>query len=348
VRNRRRTLGAPLLFVAVSVGTLVVSARARAQAGEADAAAPGVDVSWTAPGECPSSDELRHRVTARAPGDAAVRARGRVEKHAGRYRVALEITTASSRGERALDASTCDALASSAAVVIAMSVAPAAERAREEAAASASAPSVSSDGPPAAPAPPAAASAPPVPSSPERSSPAPAAGADRTARVLLRAELAGDAGLLPSATVGGGVALGVVLFRDLALEANADLFATKDGTVESSPARGASFALFTIGARACWALTHGIEVAPCLGVEVARIGASGFGAAKVSDADSLTWGPEALLGARLPVTGPLSVRFGLGAFVPISRQSFVINAAGTVHQPQAVALRTWAGPEVRF
>jgi hypothetical protein len=159
---------------------------------------------------------------------------------------------------------------------------------------------------------------------------------------------------LPSAAVGGGLAVGVRLVSELTVEANADLFGSQDATVEASPigvtgnARGASFSLFTAGARACFALTHGFELAPCVGVEVARIGASGFGAAKVADADSVTWGPDAILSGRLPVAGPLSIRVGLGAFVPISRQSFVINAAGTVHQASAVALRTWVGPEVRF
>ena len=32
----------------------------------------------------------------------------------------------------------------------------------------------------------------------------------------------------------------------------------------------------------------------------------------------------------------------------MSRQSFVINASGTVHRSDAVALRAWLGPEVRF
>jgi len=84
------------------------------------------------------------------------------------------------------------------------------------------------------------------------------------------------------------------------------------------------------------------------GFEVARIGASGFGAAKVSDADSVTWGPDAILAGRIPVAGPSRFASGSGRCWPISRQSFVINAAGTVHQPAVVALRTFAGPEVRF
>jgi hypothetical protein len=167
-------------------------------------------------------------------------------------------------------------------------------------------------------------------------------------RFLVRAQLAGDAGLLPAAAVGGGLAVGLVIVRDLGIEASANVFGSQDGTIGGTPERGASFGLLSAGARACWTLTHGIEVAPCLGVEIARISASGFGAAQVSDAAAVTWGPEALLAGRIPVTGPISVRVGIGGFAPISRQSFVINAAGTVHQPAVVALRTFAGPEVRF
>ena len=336
MRNRRR--GLPVAFLLASVA-FAAPLRARAQPSDAVTAGDSLDVEWATPNECPSSGELRRRVAARLPVGLAVRARGRVEKRAARYRLSLEVSTASSRGERVLEAATCEELVESAAVVIAMSVAPAAERAREEEVAAAAAPATAA--PPSAPAPAAS-------PSPERPSEAPLRRAERApARVLVRAELSGDAGLLPSAALGGGLAVGVVLARALSLEANADLFGSQDSTVGASAA-GASFGLVTVGARACYALTHGLEIAPCVGVEVARIAASGFGAAKVSDADSVTWGPEALVAGRFPVAGPISVRFGLGAFVPISRQSFVISAAGTVHQPGAVALRTWFGPEVRF
>jgi len=334
VRKRRRGLAVAFLLASVA---FVAPLRARAQQGDAVTAGDSLDVEWATPPECPSSGELRRRVAARVPVGLAVRARGRVEKRAARYRLSLEVSTASSRGDRVLEAASCEELVESAAVVIAMSVAPAAERAREEEAAAA----------PAAPAPPSA-PAPAASTSPERPSEAPSRRASGApAHVLVRAELSGDAGLLPIAALGGGLAVGVVLARDLSLEANADLFGSQDGTVGASAA-GASFGLITGGARACYAVTHGLEIAPCVGVEVARIAASGFGAAKVSDADSVTWGPEALVAGRFPVAGPISVRFGLGAFVPISRQSFVISAAGTVHQPGAVALRTWFGPEVRF
>jgi hypothetical protein len=316
---------------------------------EADEA---VDVTWTAPDGCPSSAELRRRVMTRVPGDAAVRARGRVEKRGGGYRITLEIATASSRGERALEASTCEALASSAAVVIAMSVAPPPEDEPSPTTAEATGARSSADAAPdasAAPLPAASSSALSGAASRDRpaGSSSPRANEQRVG-FLVRAHVIGDAGLLPSAGVGGGLAFGVVPVRDLVIEASASLFGSQDGAVEGAPGRGASFDLLSAGARACWTLTRGVELAPCLGVELARISASGFGAAKVADAESITWGPEALLAARIPVAGPISVRVGVGGFAPMSRQSFVINAAGTVHQPGAVALRTWAGPEVRF
>jgi hypothetical protein len=290
----------------------------------------GVDVVWSAPRDCPTSAELRERVTTRVPGDAVVRARGRVEHIADHWALALEIETASSRGERALEAPTCDALASSAAVVIAMSVAP-------PAVAPAPAPS-----PMLVPTP-APASDRVTPAMPDRAAPD-----ESRPRFLVRGHGIGDSGTLPATAFGGGLAFGVRIVPDIIVEAGANLFASQDGTVGGTPARGASFTLMAAGVRACWALTRRIELAPCLGVEVERLSAAGFGAVKTADASAVTWSPEGTLALRVPIAGPLSLRAGLAALVPMSRQSFVINAAGTVHRPELVAFRAWLGPEVRF
>ena len=75
--------------------------------------------------------------------------------------------------------------------------------------------------------------------------------------------------------------------REVSLEAFANLFAAQDATVEGTT-RGASFTLLSAGLRACWSLTRRFELAPRLGVAVDRLSASGFGAARVSDASSLT------------------------------------------------------------
>jgi len=58
------------------------------------------------------------------------------------------------------------------------------------------------------------------------------------------------------------------------------------------------------GLRACWSLTRRIELAPCLGIVVDRVSASAFGAARVSEASSLTWSPA--LG--IPLAAPRAVR----------------------------------------
>ena len=105
----RISLGAAL------VTSVVVPARAEPR-GEAP-----VTLAWNAPKECPSGVDVSARAAARLPPDAHVVAKGRVERTGGRYRLVLEIE---SKGERTLEAATCDALASSAAVVLAMSVAP--------------------------------------------------------------------------------------------------------------------------------------------------------------------------------------------------------------------------------
>ena len=298
------------LVVLTSSAALLATPRASARE-----TSEGVDIVWSAPGDCPTSADLLRRVAPRVPGDAVVRARGRVEHLADQWRLTLDIETPSSRGERTLEAPTCDALASSAAVVIAMSATPA------PAPAPAPAPDRVTD-----------------PTSPDRND----------ARFLVRGQLIGDSGTLPSTAVGGGLAFGMRILPALSVEAGGSLFAPQDGTVGGTPARGASFALLAANVRACVSLTRRIELAPCLGIDVERLSATGFGAAKVSEASSLTWSPEATLAVRFPIAGPISVRGGFGALLPMSRQSFVINAAGPVHQPAIVALRAWAGPEVRF
>ena len=319
--------GAAVRTLALVVPALLVSLLAAVDA-RALGANDGVDVTWAAPGECPSSADLQERVTARIPSASAVRARGRVERSASTWRLALDIETPAARGERTLEASTCDALASAAAVVIAMSIAP----------------------PRAEPPPPSPAIIPLVAPSSQRAaaSEQPASvNEPAPARLHARGQVTTDAGTLPSASVGGGLALGVRVVRDLSLEASASVFAGQDGTVEGTT-RGASFSLCSAGVRACWSLTRRIELAPCLGVVVDRISATGFGAARVSDASSLAWSPEALLALGIPLAGPLALRAGVGAQAPMSRQSFVINGAGTVHRADPVALRAWLGPEVRF
>lgn len=262
-----------------------------------------------------------------------VKTRARIEKVGARYRATLEIETTRSRGERVLEADTCEALARSSAVVVAMAVAPDRERAADEA----------------KPEPPAAAPAPARPA--EEAKPAerdgvPKKEGDSSPSVALRAEGVADTAMLPSLGVGGGVGLGVHATTRLRFEAHASLFAEQEGRVDGD--RGARFSLFTAGARACWSITRDVEIAPCAGLAIGAVGATGFGAQRVGDGTAVVVAPEVLLAFRVPVAGPLALAAGAGVLAPLSRESFVITGRGTVHEIPAVTFRGFLGPEVRF
>jgi len=313
-----RTLS-PLLIAGVSL----VASSARAE---------GVTLaSWSAPKECPAQGEVEQRMRDKLPAGAEASARARVEKHKKGFKLTLEIP---SRGERVLEADTCDAVIASAAVVLAMSYQ--ADHPKEEAQ------PAPKEEKPAAPV--------IVPASIDSEKEAPKPPPSEAPRSLFgaRAEGAVDVGLLPTPTFGGGIAFGVDPIARLHVELFGGLYASQEATLASDATRGATFSLVSGGARGCYSITRKIEIGPCLGAEVVSISANGFGAARVTNATSLTWGPEASAAALVPIAGPISLRAGAGAFFPLARQSFVITAQGTVHRADAVAFRAFVGPEVRF
>jgi hypothetical protein len=155
-----------------------------------------------------------------------------------------------------------------------------------------------------------------------------------------------DAGMLPSAAFGGGLAVGLDAYDRLHVELSGSIFASQETKIDVD--RGATFSLVSGGARACWALTRGISFAPCLGAEIVRVTGKGFGAARVSEEDAWTVAPEAAFTLRVPITRGLALRAGLGALVPVSRRAFVIAPYGALHEPSPVAVRAFLGPEVHF
>lgn len=338
--NRVRRARSPLVVLGAGVWTALVAAPRSAHADDR------VSVTWSAPKECPAASEVTKRTEARVPTDASVRASARVEKISGRYRATLEIEAAPSgsakrdRGERVLTDASCDALASNVAVVIAMSVAPSSDVPREDEAKPAE-PATAAPTPSATVSPPLS---PPAPEKPSDEKPR-SDGNDRLSPTL-RLEVVADAGLLPSLAGGGGLAIGIDALDRLHVELHGAIFLAQDGNFDA--ARGARFSLVSGGLRGCWTLTRPIEVAPCLGAGVLRLSATGFGTKSVTDGDAFTWAPEAAVLLRAPIAGPLALRGGIAAIAPMSRQSFVITARGTVHEPSAVAVRSLLGPEVRF
>lgn len=265
--------------------------------------------------------------TAMPPDPPGVKTRAKIEKVGGRYRATLDIETARARGERVLEADSCEALARSTAVVVAMAVAPEQKEAT----------------PPTAPAPTAVERQAERQAEPDA---APRKASDGAASVALRVEAAADSALLPSLAAGGGLALGVRATDKLRFEARAAMFAQQEERAFDD--RGANFSLASGGARACYALTHDVELAPCAGIDVSAVGASGFGAQRVTEGTAWVVSPEALLAFRVPLPGPISVVAAAGVLAPLSRESFVITGRGTVHEIPSVLARAFVGPEVRF
>ncbi len=308
----------------------------------------GFVVGWTAPQECPSSEELARRTALRVLADATLRARGTVERLSGKYRVVLEVESAAFHGERTLEAESCDDLATSTAVVIAMSAVPAAitvATARGGSTASSSVPSAPS---------PAITPSPVTLPSAVRSS-APAAdhpslptSKPKLAVTRLQARFVVDAGLLPTLGAGGEMGLGFVFRTWLHVEARVGAFASQSASLAADTSRGATFLMVSGGARACASLTKRFEIAPCLGVDVSHLASQGFGASKTSAASSTLVSPEGGVRLYAPINRWLGVSLGAFARVPLGRQPFIITASGVVHEPDFVAFRGDFGPEVHF
>lgn len=301
-------------------------------------AAPGhasdrVDVAWTAPSECPRSEELSQRTELRVPKDASVRARGTVLRAGGRYRATIDIEAGSSHGERVLEDRSCDALASAAAVVIGMSVSLAASPAEPDA-------PIEEEKAPAAPEP--AFAPPPAKETSERARPT----HDENVYVTVRLEVVADSGALPSLSPGGGGAVGLAASRWFRGEIHGAIFSEQDAHGDAG--RGASIGLLEAGARGCVSLTKTFEVLPCVGFDVMHLSARGFGAQQVAHGSATVPALEAALFARAPLAGPFGLVAGAGLVVPLTRESFVITSRGSVHEVGAVAFRGWFGPEVRF
>lgn len=304
----------------------------------ADERTPRVELAWSAPRECPAGAEVTRRIEAQLP-DASrgtLRVTARVRRDGQRYRLALAIE---GRGERDLAADACDALASTAAVVVAMS---GREDTAEEATTAPAEPTPSTA--PTTPAPPTSTVAPPLTPSARDAAPE-ATSAPRT-RVLLRAEAVVDGGLLPAAAPGGGVAVGAV--RGALRVELAGAFYGGQSTAASAAGKGASFTLASAALRGCFAFGRSVEVAPCVGAALARIGGHGEGVQQGAVGASTLGGPEAAVTFGVPLTSALALRAGVAAFLPVTRQAFVITGLGTVHTPAAVAVNGFVGPEVHF
>jgi hypothetical protein len=182
----------------------------------------------------------------------------------------------------------------------------------------------------------------------------PAAAASTGLAPSLSLWLLGDAGSLPSPSL--GAALGAELgWRSLELRALGTLLFEQETAVTSlaAPAAGAKLQLWTGALLACNAPFGNLRapLAPfvCVGVELGRLSGVGTGVASPLRGGALWAAPLVQVGGSwaLPDTS-LQLGAALSAAAPLNRDEFALREIGTVHQPPSVVGRLSVSVGVGF
>ena len=286
-----------------------------------------VELSWSAPEECPDRSWVLRSIEARlrAPASqltAAVEADARVEKRDGGYFLALK----TDQGERQLTATTCEELAGSAALILAFIVEPQETEAQQS----------------------------PEPAVPAAVDP-PAAESPRLQLELsgyARAEWLVDIGMLPNAATGPGLSFGFTL-ADTSVELSAGFlldntvsYVTPGGDGQQSLAHLHAF-LAQLGL--CQRLVQAPDLSLCLSMEHMRISADPDETLQSrSTRRAPVW--TALASARAAI--PIGTRFAwvleLSVGVPLLGARFRVDGLGVIHETGEVVGRLRTGPELRF
>jgi hypothetical protein len=159
--------------------------------------------------------------------------------------------------------------------------------------------------------------------------------------------LAGDAGALPAATLGGALALGWRSARARA-ELRADLFEARSGTVADHPDTGGRLSLASFAARGCALWGRAASLGPCAVAGVDRLHGVGFGPVTTGEATNLA--PFLGLGAQgeWRLSRWVATFLSVEAAIPLVRARFSVENVGLVHEAAAVSFRGAAGLELRF
>jgi hypothetical protein len=366
LRTTPRAGGGALKTRGIGLGALALVATA--PLGAARAEVPRLSLRWSAPPGCPSEARVVSEVD-RLLGKSAARPREPLRVSAmidedppGRFRVSLETRGEGGPRLRVLHASSCQALADAAAVIIALAIDPEAVAAAPEPPPPALPPSPPPALPPAAPPSPAPSSPRPLSSRPPPARvsprglvsarpprPPPARRASVPVLFHVQGWVLGDVGSLPGASfaAGGALGLSVASFR---IEAGAGAFPSRAAVIVNRPTAGGdvSLVLGSLGACRDVLSSRRFEIAPCLGAELGRLHAEGFGVSSPASGSAL-WSALKAGGSFswVPVSRfALSLR--LDAVVPLARPAFVLDNVGPVFRSGPVAGRIGLGIEARL
>jgi hypothetical protein len=302
------------------------------------AATPGstaLELVWEAPAECPSSARVRAQVEAllSRDGDAVGRtlqARAQVARAGdGRWLLQLKLTSVGALDERELVGDSCQALADSVAVILALQLQP-----------------TDADAVEAAP-PPRAEPAPPPPTPPVEADQEPGAASPSSFFQLSVAGTA-DSAALPRFALGGRADLGWSSRRVYAGLGFAQWLTQEHTLVESRAGRG------HFGFRAGWVQAcHGtwgehVRFGPCLAVELGMLSARSSDVRVPSEVSELWLAALGGVGFWAPLDSHLAFTSALWAVAPLRRPRFVVEGIGEIHQPRAMGLRSNLGLAWRF
>jgi hypothetical protein len=295
-----------------------------------------VELVWTAPAECPSHDtvlEDAERVLAKSPQPRAhARARAVVTRdEQGRWHATLSVDADGAHSERDLDAENCQAIATATALIVAVAI-----EGRE------------SD----------PEQAPLVQAALARRMPGPGGLASRSQLVVSVAGVV-DGGLLPAPAPGGEIALGwayrTAPFR-VRVTAGATLLGAQRAALSAPAQEGGRFAAIAASVRGCASVVKdALDVGACLGLEMDRAWAEGFGPSEASFAPLTptgTWAsPLGSAFASYTLSGDVSVFLRADAVLPLASPTFgIVDSSGTdipLHHASA-GLRASLGVEARF
>jgi hypothetical protein len=161
--------------------------------------------------------------------------------------------------------------------------------------------------------------------------------------------LVADAGALPGLALGPALE-GSLRIGGLLVVAQAGLLPSEAtiGTMGTNQIGGDFTLIF--GALLGCALTElkRITVAGCAGGELGRISGRGVGVTDPRLGAALWIAGRAELGVGIPIAARLTLLVRVGAALPASRPTFVVNGAVPVHRASAVTFRSLLGIELRF
>jgi len=337
--GRRRLWGIPLI--------VALAAPAGAVATEAGT----VDITWTAPADCPTASDLDASIRAllgRAPRlsdgrNLDVKARAE-QKRDRAWTATIETRLGTTAGSRTLAAESCRAAADATALIVALMIDPRAVAQHVAAAPTPPVPAAGAARATSVPTPPRDAFTSGAPARPPRSA--------LVTGLSLGPTIAVDAGTLPRLAYGAGARVGLrfgASVLELGVLASSQARATISAT---APPAGGSFRFRSASLSACPATRRRrFELGACIAVELTQVNGAGFGVSMSfeNDARWLALGGGAL--ARLRLGSRFAIPLRIDLMAPLARPIFYLrlpDADREVYRPARVVMRGSLALDVVF